>query len=218
MLHPVVRADEAEVAALLAIFNNALIRDGYELYPSDWLSGHAVYGWRPRDAFHGSTPELKLRERALLSDPAVLEEHLARIRDGLVSDPALAISSSKNLIESLFRMIVDRSGIGYEAKEDIPQLYGKVADLLWLKADSVPGSACARGSEASQQVLRTLVTTVQSIAELRNALGIGDGQATRSVALARHARLALNAAVAISEFVPDTWHARAGARDLELSD
>ena len=49
--------------------------------------------------------------------------------------------------------------------------YLKVADLLELKAESVPGNA--KGSEASQQVLRTLVTTVQSLAELRNELGIG---------------------------------------------
>jgi len=36
-------------------------------------------------------------------------------------------------------------------------LYRKVADLLELKAESVLGSA--KGSEASQQVPRTLVTT-----------------------------------------------------------
>jgi Abortive infection C-terminus len=111
-----------------------------------------------------------MRERAVLTDPAVLEEHLARIRDGLTSDPAAAISSSKNLLESLFRIVLDRSQIDYGAR-DIPQLYRKVADLLELKAESVPGSA--KGSEASQQVLRTLVTTVQSLAELRNELGIG---------------------------------------------
>src|SRR5262249_23319537 len=46
MLHPLVRSDEAEVAALLKTFNDALNRDGYELYPADWISGHAVYGWR----------------------------------------------------------------------------------------------------------------------------------------------------------------------------
>ena len=100
----------------------ALARDGYELYPAEWISGHAVYSWRLRDSFHGVTPELKLRERAVLTDPAVLEEHLARIRDGLTSDPAAAISSSKNLLESLFRIVLDRSQIDYEAREDIPQL------------------------------------------------------------------------------------------------
>jgi hypothetical protein len=126
MLHPVVRPDEEEVVRLLNSFN-ALARDGYELYPADWISGHAVYGWRRRDSFHGASPELRLRERALLTDPEVLEEHLVRIRDSLGSDPAAAISSSKNLVESLFRIILDRSGVAYGQREDIPQLYRHVA-------------------------------------------------------------------------------------------
>lgn len=215
-LHPVVRPDEEEVAGLLKSFNEALARDGYELYPADWISGHAVYGWRRRDSFHGTTPELRLRERELLTDPVVLEEHLVRIRDSLASDPAAAISSSKNLVESLFRIILDRSGVAYGQRDDIPQLYRHVADLLQLKADSVPASA--KGSESAQQILRTLVTTIQSLAELRNALGIGHGQSTRSVALARHARLALNATVTVAEFVLDTWQARVAAERLKTVD
>jgi AbiJ N-terminal domain 3/Abortive infection C-terminus len=211
MLHPVVRPDEEEVVGLLNSFNEALARDGYELYPADWISGHAVYGWRRRGSFHGASPELRLRERALLTDPEVLEEHLVRIRDSLGSDPAAAISSSKNLLESLFRIILDRSGVAYGQRDDIPQLYRHVADLLELKADSVPDSA--KGSESAQQILRTLVTTIQSLAELRNELGIGHGKSTRSVTLTRHARLALNATVTISEFVLDTWQVRvAGGR------
>lgn len=213
-MHPVVRLDEAEVAGLLKTFNEALSRDGYELYPADWISGHAVYAWRLRDSFHGGNPELKLRERAVLTDPAVLEEHLTRIRDSLTSDPAAAISSSKNLMESLFRIILDSAQIAYAAKDDVPQLYRKVAEVLDLKAESVPGSV--KGSEASQQVLRTLVTTVQSLAELRNALGIGHGRSTRSLALARHARLALNATVTIAEFVLDTWQARVSSGHLQV--
>ncbi|MGV0737524.1 abortive infection family protein [Mycobacterium syngnathidarum] len=209
MLHPVVRPDDEEVTRLLKSFNEALARDGYELYPADWISGHAVYGWRRRGTFYGANPELRLRERALVPDPEVLEEHLARIRDSLGSDPAAAISSSKNLIESLFRIILDWSGITYGPRDDIPQLYRQVADLLELKADSVPGSA--KGSESAQQILRTLVTTIQSLAELRNQLGIGHGQSTRSVALTRHARLALNATVTVAEFVLDTWQARVDA-------
>jgi len=216
MLHPVVRPDEEQVAALLRSFNEVLARDGYELYPADWISGHAVYRWRQRDSFHGANPELRLRERALVTDPEVLEEHLARIRDSLASDPAAAISSSKNLLESLFRIILDRSALTYGAREDIPQLYRHVADLLDLKADSVPESA--KGSESSQQILRTLVTTIQSLAELRNELGIGHGQSRRSVALTRHARLALNATVTIAEFVLDTWQARVAAGRLKLGD
>ena len=129
MLHPVVRMDEDEVADLLKSFNEALGRDGYELYPADWISGHAVYGWR-RDSFHGASPELRLRERAVLTDPGVLEEHLARIRDSLISDPAAAISSSKNLLESLFRIVLDRSRIDYGKREDVPSCIGGLRTCL----------------------------------------------------------------------------------------
>jgi hypothetical protein len=80
-----------------------------------WISGHAVYGWRRRHSIHGTTPELRLRERELLTDPVVL----------------------------------------------------------------------------------------QSLAKLCNELEIGHGQSTRNVALARHARLALNATVTVAEFVLD---------------
>jgi hypothetical protein len=151
-----------------------------------------------------------------LTDPEVLEEHLVRIRDTLGSDPAAAISSSKNLVESLFRIILDRSGVEYGRREDIPQLYRHVADLLELKADSVPDSA--KGSESAQQILRTLITTIQSLAELRNELGIGHGQSKRSVALTRHARLALNATVTVAEFILDTWQARVASGRVKPAD
>ncbi len=214
-LHPLVRPDEGETTRLLKFFNEALGRDGYELYPADWISGHAVYSWRAPGSFHGSTPELRLEERPL-TDLAVLQEHLTRIRRDLADDPASSISSSKNLLESLFKIILDQSGIPYEHKDDVPQLYRKVADLLELSASSVPDSATA--SKSAQQILRTLTTTVQSLAEFRNELGIGHGQATPNRALARHARLALNATVTLAEFILDTWQIRIESGRLELVD
>lgn len=72
----------------------------------------------------------------------------------------------------------------------------------------------ARASKTSQQILRTLVTTVNSLAELRNELGIGHGQSQRNMALARHARLALNSTVAVAEFILDTWQARVDSGQL----
>jgi hypothetical protein len=212
MLHPVVRPNGEEAARVLASVNELLRVDGYELYPTEWISGHAVYGWRLLDAFHGSEPELRLKERPL-SEPDVLQEHLTRIKNGLVADPAAAISASKALLESLFRIILDQNQVSYANGDDIPQLYRKIAELLGLNVESVPGSA--RGSESSQKILRTLVTTVGTLAELRNELGIDHGKSKRSVALARHARLALNATVTVSEFILDTWQERLGAGRIE---
>ena len=157
---------------------------------------------------------LKLDERALLTDSKVLHEHLNRISDGIGRDPAAAIASAKELVESLCKIILDRSGESYPPSDDLPGLYKRVATLLKLKAESVPASA--KGSETSQRILRTLTTTVQGLAELRNELGLGHGRSAPSPALTRHARLALNSAVAVTEFLLDTWQDRVDAGTIVL--
>src|SRR5581483_11955994 len=58
----------------------------------------------------------------------------------------------------------------------------------------------------------SLATAVQSLAELRNELGLGHGKTKPSPAFARHARLAFNASRAVVEFLLETWHVR---RDQE---
>ncbi|WP_408656244.1 abortive infection family protein [Jatrophihabitans sp.] len=90
----------------------------------------------------------------------------------------------------------------------------QVATLLNLRADAVPEST--KGSQSAAMILRTLTTTVQGLAELRNELGLGHGRSAASPALARHARLALNSAVAVSEFLLDTWHQRVDSGVLVL--
>ncbi len=209
MLHPLVRPDETEVTELLSELNAALAADGFELLQDGAISGRPTYVGRSRTAFHGGVPSVLLEQRPLLTDPKVLHEHLSRIRDGLGKDPAAAIGSCKELLESLCKIILERSSVDYPPSEDLPALYRRVADLLRLKADSVPTSA--RGSETAQKILRTLSTTVQSLAELRNELGLGHGRSRPSPALRRHARLALNSTVTVAEFLLDTWHARADA-------
>jgi len=51
---------------------------------------------------------------------------------------------------------------------------------------------------------------VHGLAELRNQLGRGHGRTTASPALERHARLAFNTAVALTEFLYDTLQDREG--------
>jgi hypothetical protein len=66
----------------------------------------------------------------------------------------------------------------------------------------------AKGSATAQRILQNMATAVQSLAELRNELGLGQGRPAPSPALARHARLAANSARAVVEFVLETWHER----------
>lgn len=207
MLHPVVRPDAEEVQRLLKNFNGFLAADGHELAQVDTISGHPVYVGRRRGSFHGNAPELSLQARTgVLTDPDVLQQHLNRIRTTVAGDPAQAIGSCKELTESLLKIILERSGESYGTGDDLLALYKKVAVLLGLDSSSIPDSA--KGSEAVKKILRTLSTTVQGLAEMRNALGTGHGRTTRSPASARHARLALNSTVTITEFLLDTWQDR----------
>lgn len=212
-LHPVVRHAD-EVDALLTRFNDALRPDGYELAVVDTISGRPVFAGQGRQEFHASKPNLKLATRPLLTDSKVLHEHLDRISAGIERDPAAAIASAKELIESLCKIVLERSGDTYPPGDDLPALYKRVAGLLKLKAESVPTSA--KGSETSQRILRTLTTTVQGLAELRNELGLGHGRTAPSPALRRHARLAVNSAVAVTEFLLDTWQDRVDSGAITL--
>lgn len=81
-----------------------------------------------------------------------------------------------------------------------------MAAELSLNREAVPDST--KGSEAAKKTLGALNTAVFGLAELRNTLGRGHGRTTPSPALERHARLAFNAAVALTEFLFDTWQDR----------
>ncbi|GAB2889914.1 hypothetical protein GCM10027074_67770 [Streptomyces deserti] len=206
MLHPVVRRDPVEVQRLAERLNEILIKDGFELYPTEYISGLPVYAGGPRASFHGGRPDLKFESRPLLTDPRVLHEHQERIRAGLERDPAAAIASCKELVESLCKIILERQGIEFPPGEDLPPLFKRVTTLLGLNADAVADHA--KASATVVKILRTLTTTVQGLAELRNQLGLGHGRTAPSPALTRHARLALNSTVTVTEFVLDTWQDR----------
>ncbi|MEU8949641.1 abortive infection family protein [Streptomyces sp. NPDC048489] len=206
MLHPVVRRDPAEVESLAKKLNDILTRDGFELYPTEYISGLPVYSGGPCASFHGVRPDMKFESRPLLTDLRVLHEHQERIRAGLERDPAAAIASCKELVESLCKIILDHQNIEFPPGEDLPPLFKRVTTLLGLNADAVADHA--KASATVVKILRTLTTTVQGLAELRNQLGLGHGRATPSPALTRHARLALNSTVTVTEFVLDTWQDR----------
>lgn len=151
---------------------------------------------------------LELGDLRLLRDPGVLEEHLQRMQANIDSDTPAVIGAAKELVESVCKLILDDCGVTYAATATLPDLYKAVAQELKLTRESVPANA--KGSESAQRVLQGLVTTVQNLAELRNALGVGHGRASRVPALERHARLAMNASRTLADFLLTTWHDRKG--------
>jgi hypothetical protein len=173
--------------------------------------GQPVYGVKVRGSFHGDAPVAIAREE-LLTDSGVFHEHLKRIKKSIANDPASAISSCKELLESFFKLTLDQEGVEYPAKDDVPDLYKKVGAALQISAESAPGSS--KESQTLQMLFRTLVTTVQAVTELRNEIGTGHGRTTTSIATEAHAGLALNSTVTIAEFLLDTLSWRSVDKDL----
>jgi hypothetical protein len=206
MLHPVVRPDADEARELADMLNDALAKSGWHLAATESIGGHPVFEARKGDV--RLAPKLEVDDYTRLDDPAVLQDHLGEIDISLTDNPPSAITASKDLVESVCKLILDDYDVDYRRGDDLLELYKKTAKALRLNAEAVPDSS--PGSKAAQKTLRTLSTTVQSLAELRNELGRGHGRTRRSPALARHARLAANAARTVSEFLLDTWHVRRG--------
>lgn len=204
-VHPVVRSDEDEVTKLVTELNRQLRPDGWRLQAASYLSGRAIYSGTRIVASHSPATALRLPTRTLIEDHSALLDHLGAIERDLASDPAGAIASAKELVETMYKLILDRRGIVH-GHEDLPKLYKTVASELGLAKESVPDNA--KGSEAAHKVLTAMNTAVFGLAELRNQIGRGHGRSTASPALERHARLAFNAAVTLTEFLYDTLQDR----------
>lgn len=135
-------------------------------------------------------------------DAAHISEQIHRIESSIDSDPALAIGTAKELVESCFKTILGERGVAYN-KEDLPQLGRKVFASLKLLPDDVPEAA--KGAQTIKVLLSNLATVVQGIAEMRGLYGTGHGKdgKVRGVS-SRHARLAVGAASALVTFAFQT--------------
>ena len=208
-VHPRVRDSADEVERLVRFYNECLGPAGVEIAqgrkrPS--IDGPPRHEYAARHVARRTADPLVLDGYKHLEKPEVLAQHLRRIDANVDADPPLAIASSKELVESVFRMILDDYLVPAPAGDDIATLYKKVAKELKLSTESVPESV--KGSAAAHTSLRALTQTVQGLSELRNALGTGHGRAQLSPALRRHAQLAATSARAVTEFMLDTWQTR----------
>jgi hypothetical protein len=185
VLHPAVR-DGEEVRELAASLNDYLAADGWELRETDQMSGRPLFSAAKRDALHAATESIDVERYERLNQPGAINQHLRRIERDLNSDPPGAIAASKELVETVCKTILRDYNVTYSDGWDMMQLFKAVQQELRLNVDAVADSK--KGSEASVKALRALVTTVQSLAELRNELGLGHGREQPSLALTRPAR------------------------------
>jgi hypothetical protein len=128
-----------------------------------------------------------------------IDMHAVRIRRGLRNDPAQAIGSAKELLETTLKAVLGLHGTGPETKLEIPKLIKRANIRFCLDAATVPGDE--PGADQRRKVLGSLAQIVTSAAELRNAgLGTGHGVSQGPVLDVATARMVVSAAVAIATF------------------
>jgi len=177
----------------LETLSSALTRDGYIL-----RDGRLVPAAQHAPDLHALGTKLDLPE---------LQQQIQRIREAVDSDPALAIGTAKELVETTCKTILDAREVPYSADSDVQVLVRETRKVLGLLPADIPDAA--RGADAIRKLLSNLGTVAQGLAELRNLYGTGHGKDGKRRGLSpRHARLAVGAAATLATFLLETHEAR----------
>jgi hypothetical protein len=201
-IHPVVRPDPAEAERICQLYNLYLQNDGYKIIEKTRMSGRPVFVGRNMGVAH--SPGIAAA-RAIFSttDPGYIAQQITRMEAATSNDPALAIGTAKELIESCCKTILSERAVTFSRSADLPELMKLTAKALQLTPDNIPDQA--KASDIIKRLLNNLTTVAQGISELRNHYGTGHGKVARSTGLgSRHAKLAVGAASTLAVFLIET--------------
>jgi AbiJ N-terminal domain 3/Abortive infection C-terminus len=203
IVHPVVRPDRNEALQLVVHFNDQLRRDGWHLVEEEKVAGRPRFvPRRVKDSGARSVSRAKSVADAL--NASWMQKEIERVENAVENDPALAIGTAKELVESCCKSILDRLGIEVPKNADLPKLTKMVTTELKLVPEGISDEA--KGADTIRLVLRNLSALTQYLAELRGMYGSGHGRDGRHRGLEpRHARLAVGAAVAFIDFITSTY-------------
>lgn len=205
-VHPVVQRDRAKTHEQVEAYNKYLQRDGWKLVPGEMVSSHPIY--KPiRVSVDGNHATRSVTRVADALNADYLRQQIQRMEISIESDPALAIGTAKEVIETVCKGILAARGEAIDASWDVPKLVRTTSKTLGLLPDEIPQAS--KGVEFIKRVLQALSSVAGGIAELRNHYGTGHGREPSSKGLQpRHARLAVGAAATLGTFLFETHLAR----------
>jgi len=204
-VHPTARSPQ-KAGDLVRSLNQELQRDGWHLEELELASDDVGYRVSPWNAAYGRANE-SLHKTALILSSSCMFHELQRIESSIDTDPALAIGTAKELVDTCCKHIADRMKITVPVSPDTPELVKAVLKELKLVPEGI--SDQSKGAEIINKTLCTLSTTTHGLAEIRNLYGTGHGKNSRHRGLQpRHARLAVATAAAFAEFIVETYKER----------
>lgn len=213
MVHPVVRPDRNEALRLVQHFNDQLRSQGWALAEEEKIAGRPRFVAR-RLQLGGARSVSRARTVADALDAAWMQKEIERLERAVDGDPALAIGTAKDLVETCCKSILTKRQVAFGKSADLPELTKLVAKQLKLVPDDIPEKA--KGSESIRLILRNLAALTQYLAELRGLYGTGHGRDGKHRGLQpRHARLAVGAAVTFIDFVTETFYQREQSENEE---
>jgi hypothetical protein len=152
-----------------------------------------------------------LRTVAEKLDAPNLWKQIQRMEASIEGDPALAVGTAKELLETACKTILSERGVSLNPKWEVMDLVTEARKALDLVPASVPDSA--RAGDALRRMIGCLVTVAEAIRDLRNVHGTGHGPDARSETLdPRHARFAVGAASTVAAFLFETHVAQTPPR------
>lgn len=128
-----------------------------------------------------------------LPDAAAIRDHLRRLTASVDTDPRLAVSVAKDLVESTAKLVLREREVAYSKRDDLPALVARAQEALGLSASGVDSGS--EEAHALKTILGSLTRLTQGVTELRNRVGVGHGrESVPGWVRPRHARLAAGAA------------------------
>lgn len=135
-----------------------------------------------------------------------VDRYVTRIRQGLEHDPAVAIGSAKELLETVLKSILGLTGNGKETLQDLPVLMGQATEKLGLNPGGV--RAAEPGAQQRRKLLQALSTIVITATELRNrGFGTGHGGVGRPELDIPTAHLVVSSVATLARFLLEAEHA-----------
>lgn len=206
LVAPAVRPNPHEAAVLAERINAELRRSGWSIVERETLAGGVRYRIEPWDPLFRRA-EQSLRTSAAKLSSAWMHQEIERIEAAIDTDPALAIGTAKEMVETCCKHIAEALNVELPANPGMPVLVKAVLKALRLVPEGIPEAS--KGAESIKRTLSSLGQITQGLAELRKLYGTGHGRSLSHRGLnARHARLAVGAAAAFVEFAVATYKAR----------
>jgi hypothetical protein len=203
-LEPAAGRDEA--LALVKQFNDQLRQDFWELLEEEKFAGRPRFSYR-RLQVNGHRAVSRGRTVADALNAGWMQKEIERLENGIEHDPALAIGTAKELVESCCKSILGKRGIEYPRGADIGDLTKLLTKELRLVPENITDES--KGAENIRLILRNLTQLTHNLAQLRGLYGSGHGRDGKHRGLqARHARLAVASAAAFIDFICETYYER----------